>query len=74
MTDFDPKELRRAARAIRKLKRIQREVLLMSSQEGLDYYQIGERLDLTVAQVQRHLADALYNMNRIMTRRHWWRR
>lgn len=70
---FSKRELRRAQRAIRKLRHIEREILLLSAQEKLDYQQIGERLDLTVQQVERHLADALYTMNRTMTRR-WWQR
>lgn len=70
---FSKRELRRVERAAAKLTRIEREVLRLSAREKLDYYQIGEQLDLSVKQVEQHLANALYNLDRNMKRR-WWQR
>ena len=52
---FSKRELRRVERAAAKLPRIEREVLRLSAREKLDYYQIGEQLDLSVKQVEQHL-------------------
>ncbi len=70
---FSKRELRRVERAAAKLPHIEREVLRLSAREKLDYYQIGEQLDLSVKQVERHLANALCNLDRNMKRR-WWQR
>ncbi len=47
----------------------------MSAADGLTYAQIGKRLGISVEKVERHLADALYNLDRLMERaeRPWWR-
>jgi len=65
----------RLARAISKLRPIEREVLLLSAREGLSTDRIAARLMLPPEAVKRHLADALCNLDRAVERdaRPWWR-
>ena len=67
--------LRRLEEAVSKLKPVQREVLLLCRQEDLTYHQIGERMEISRDAVERHLANALYELDRHMERaeRPWWR-
>lgn len=67
--------LRRLGEAVSKLKPVQREVLLLCRVEGLAYHQIAERLGISRDAVERHLADALYELDRRLDRaeRPWWR-
>lgn len=67
--------LRRLEKAIAQLKPVQREVLLLCRREGLAYRQIAERMGISLEQVERHLADALYELDRRIERaeRPWWR-
>ncbi len=71
----DEETLARMRRALAKMKLVQREVFMMSAADGLTYAQIGKRLGISVEKVERHLADALYNLDRLMERaeRPWWR-
>ena len=63
------------ARAVSRLDPIEREVLLLSARDGLWVDQIAARLDLPGDIVERHLADALCNIDRFVDRqkRPWWR-
>lgn len=71
----DEETLDRMRRAVAKLKPIEREVFLRCAADGLTYAQVGKRLGISAEKVQRHLADALYNLDRLMERaeRPWWR-
>lgn len=62
-------------KAIRRLSAIEREVLFLSAREGLATGEIAAQLDLPSATVERHLADALFNLDRLLERRArpWWR-
>lgn len=67
--------LRRLEEAVSKLKPVQRDVLLLCRREGLAYHQIAERMGISREAVERHLADALYELDRRMEsgKRAWWR-
>ncbi len=71
----DAETLDRMRRALARLRPIQHEIFLMSAADGLSYREIGERLGISVAMVERHLADALFNLDRLVERgaRPWWR-
>lgn len=70
-----PPDPYRLERAVAKLSPIEREVLLLSAREGLRIDEIAVRAGLPSATVERHLADALYNLDRLLERqdRSWWR-
>jgi RNA polymerase sigma factor (sigma-70 family) len=60
--------------AIRKLSPIEREVLFLSAKEGFNTEEIAIRLGMSKTAVERHLADALINLDRLLERRRaWWR-
>jgi RNA polymerase sigma-70 factor (ECF subfamily) len=61
----------RLTRALAKLEPRTREVFLMSAAERLSYDEIAARLGITTGAVERHVADALVELDRRMTRR-WW--
>ena len=67
--------LRRLEQALAELDLRSRQAFLMSAAEGLTYAQIAERLGISTADVERLLADALYELDRRMerTRRRSWR-
>jgi len=61
--------------AIGALLPIEREVLLMSAAERLSHDEIALRLGLSRAAVERHLANAIYKVDRRLERRGrpWWK-
>jgi len=63
-------------RAIRKLPREQREIFCAIRFENLSYEEIARRTGLTVAEVERLFAEALFNVMRRLDRqpRRWWQR
>ena len=65
----------RLEKAIARLPAIERDVLFLSAREGLPIDEIAARLDLPNQAVERHLADALFNLDRLLDRqtRPWWR-
>lgn len=65
---------RRMQRALSKLRPIERDVLALSSSEGLGVAEIAMRLGIPVEAAQRHLADALCRLDRLLERRErgWW--
>jgi DNA-directed RNA polymerase specialized sigma24 family protein len=69
-----PPDPDRLERAVAKLSPIEREVLLLSAREGLRADEIAARTGLPSAAVERHLADAVYNLDRLLERqdRPWW--
>lgn len=69
-----PIDAERIERAARCLSSREREVLVLSASEiGLET--VGERLGLSIAEVERLLADALCKLDRALERqeRPWWR-
>jgi RNA polymerase sigma-70 factor (ECF subfamily) len=72
----DPRTLRRLRRAIRRLPQDQHAVFCAVRYEDLDYEQVAERTGLTVREVEKLLAQALFAIMRDMDRvprRRWWR-
>ena len=65
---------RRMQRALSQLRPIERDVLALSSSEGLGVAEIAMRLGIPVEAAQRHLADALCRLDRLLERRErgWW--
>ncbi|MDF7775693.1 sigma factor-like helix-turn-helix DNA-binding protein [Sphingomonas sp. AOB5] len=74
--EADPATLKRLARAVRKLPRLQREIFLAARLDDMDYVEIAERTGLSVREVERHIAKALVSIVRRMDRQpgRWWRR
>ena len=70
-----PPDPDRLERAIRRLAPIERDVLFLSAREGLPTKEIAARLELSGEAVERRLADALFNLDRLLERqaRPWWR-
>ena len=66
------REARRLRRAFVKLPAVTREVFRLHWIEGLTYAEIAARLGLTAEAVERHVADALYELARRVDR-HWWK-
>jgi RNA polymerase sigma-70 factor (ECF subfamily) len=62
--------------AVASLPRRQREVFLANCLHGIPYSEISRRTGLTVHQVERHLARALYKLMKQMEGRKlsWWER
>jgi RNA polymerase sigma-70 factor (ECF subfamily) len=72
--DVNPATLKRIERAIRRLPRRQRDIYCVVRFEDLSYVDIAERTGLTVRQVERLFAEALFNISRRVDRpRRWWR-
>ena len=70
-----PPDPGRIEKAASRLSAIEREVLFLSAKEGLPTDEIATRLGLSSEAAERHLADALYNLDRLLERqdRPWWR-
>jgi DNA-directed RNA polymerase specialized sigma24 family protein len=70
-----PPDPGRLAAALSRLSPIERDVLFLSASEGLLNDQIAARLKLSGEAVERHLADALVKLDRVLERRErpWWR-
>ena len=66
------REARRLPRAFAKLPPVTREVFRLHRVEGLTYAAIAARLGLTAEVVERHVADALYELERRVDRP-WWK-
>jgi DNA-directed RNA polymerase specialized sigma24 family protein len=68
-------DLVRLRKAAAKLRPIEREVLYLSSAEGLRNDAVAERLAITTKAVARHLRNALIKIDREMEHleRHWWK-
>ena len=75
MTDTTDETIRRLDRAVRKLTPMQREVFFLVRIDGLTYPEITDRLGITPAKVERHLAAALYRLDKELERpeKPWWR-
>ncbi|AQR72898.1 sigma factor-like helix-turn-helix DNA-binding protein [Sphingomonas sp. LM7] len=72
----DPPRARHIRRAIRKLPRAEREIFLaLRSDDALTYAELGVRLGVSAAMVERLFARALGNFMSNLDRRprRWWR-
>jgi RNA polymerase sigma-70 factor (ECF subfamily) len=68
--------LRRIEAATMNLPRREREIFMNHRMHNLSYCEIAERTGLTVRQVERHMAKALYKLTKQMDGRKlsWWER
>ena len=73
--EHDAKELERVQAAFAKLSPAHQEVILLRRVEGLTYPEMGTRLGLTVRQVERRMAQAIYELDKALDepQRPWWR-
>lgn len=73
---IDPDLLRRIEAAMMNLPRRQREIFMAHRVHNMSYREIAERSGLTVWQVERHMAKALYKLAKQMDGRKlsWWER
>ena len=73
--DASPAELRLVERAYRMLSREHQDMVWMLQVENLTYAEIGERLGIDVAEVERRTAETIGAWCRAMRRaeRRWWR-
>jgi len=55
-------ELARLERTVRRMDAVTREVFLMHRLDSLGYPEIAERLDIDVADVERHIASAMFQL------------
>jgi RNA polymerase sigma factor (sigma-70 family) len=62
----NPDFLRRLEDALANLPRLQREIFLAHRQADMSYDEIARRTGLTVRQVERHMARALYKLAKQM--------
>ena len=70
-----PDERETLKRALMKLPAIEREMLLLSRIEGLSCREIAARTGISEAAAERHLGNALYELDRRLERqrRTWWK-
>ncbi len=74
--DPDPDLLRRMEDAMRAMPKMQREIFLAHRLDDMSYGEIAERTGLTVRQVERHMAKAIYKLVKQMDgeKLSWWER
>lgn len=60
--DIDPDLRRKLEDAVTAMPRKQREIFLAHRLDGLSYAEIAKRTGLSVRQVERHMARALYKL------------
>lgn len=71
----DPELLKNLERAMLKLPRSTREIFLAHRLDNMSYYEIADRSGLTVRQVERHMAEAIYRLcKELDDEPHWWER
>lgn len=72
----DPELLRRIERAMLNLPKLQREIFAAHRVHDLSYEEIGRRTGLSVRQVERHMAKAIYKIALQMEGYplRWWQR
>lgn len=59
--------MRRLERAMATMDAVSREVFLAHRLEGLSYTQIAQRIGLSAAEVERHIAEAIVHLDRELT-------
>jgi RNA polymerase sigma-70 factor (ECF subfamily) len=72
----DPDHLRRLEDAVSNMPRKQREIFLAHRMHDFSYAEIACRTGLTVRQVERQMARAMYKLSKQMDGRRltWWER
>lgn len=72
----DPDLLRRMEEAMLAMPKMQREIFLAHRLDDMSYGEIAERTGLTVRQVERHMARAIYKLDKYLHGRKlsWWER
>jgi RNA polymerase sigma-70 factor (ECF subfamily) len=72
----DPDLLRRMEDAMRAMPTLQREIFLAHRLDEMSYREIARRTRLTVGQVERHIARAIYKLDKQLDGRKlsWWER
>jgi RNA polymerase sigma-70 factor (ECF subfamily) len=72
----DPDRLRRLEEAMLNIPKLQREILMAHRLDNMSYGEIAERTGLTVRQVERHMARAIYKLSKQLDGRtlNWWER
>lgn len=72
----DPELLRRIEEAMRNIPKLQRKIFKAHSLDNLPYEEIARRSGLTVRQVERHMAKAIYKVDKQLRGRKlsWWER
>lgn len=72
----DPEFFERLNQAIAALPTTDREIFLAHRVDGFSYQEIANRTGLSVRRVERHIARALYGIDRTLEGRplRWWQR
>ena len=70
----DPDLLRRLEEAVSNLPRLQREIFMAHRVDALTYEEIASGTGLSVRQVERHIARAIYKLGKQLDGRKlsWW--
>lgn len=72
----DPDLLRRMEEAMLNIPKLQREIFMAHRLDDMPYGEIARHTGLTVRQVERHMARALYKLDKQLRGRKltWWER
>ncbi len=72
----DPDLLRRMEEAMLNIPKLQREIFMAHRLDDMAYGEIAERTGLTVRQVERHMAKAIYKLVKQLRgeKLSWWER
>ncbi len=72
----DHELLRRIEQAMLNIPTLQREIFMAHRLDGLSYDELAERTRLTVRQIERHMARAIYKLDKQLHGRKlsWWER
>ncbi len=72
----DPNLLRRLEEAMLNIPKLQREIFMAHRLDSMPYDEIARRTGLTVRQVERHMARAIYKLAKQLDGRKlsWWER
>ena len=72
----DPDLLRRMEEAMLNIPKLQREIFMAHRLDDMSYGEIARRTGLTVRQVERHMARAIYKLAKQLDgeKLSWWER
>jgi RNA polymerase sigma-70 factor (ECF subfamily) len=72
----DPELLRRLEEAMLNMPKMQREIFMAHRLDGMSYGEIARRTGLTAGQVERHMARAIYKLDKQLHdgKLSWWER